>query len=290
MLKSMTGFGKASVETGEKKITVEIRTLNSKQADISFRLLNSYKSKEPELRNILIKHLERGKIDVILNEELMGAESVSHINKDIIKSYYKQIYGIAHELKMDTGQILQVIMRMPDVLVHPQESINDAEWKQILNAFMQAIETVMQFRTQEGIVIEQDIITRINKILNFLEQIGNYEKERIERIKCSIKQSLAEIFNKEDYDKNRFEQEMIYYLEKLDITEEKVRLANHCNYFLKIVEDECSQGRKLVFVTQEMSREINTIGSKANDFEIQRLVIMMKDELEKIKEQLMNVL
>ncbi|NJO88355.1 MAG: YicC family protein [Chloroflexia bacterium] len=292
MLKSMTGFGKASADYENKKITIEVKSLNSKQSDINIRMPLQYKEKELALRNELIQKLDRGKID--LSVWLEGGESDKTIqfNENLIKEYYTQLEKVSKIINqpIENEQVMQIIMRMPDVLKTEQKELDEKEWEVILNTTKEAIEQLDIFRVQEGEMLEKDFTKRIERIIGFLNLIKPYEKERIDKVRERINQNLKEFIENQDVDKNRFEQEIIFYLEKFDITEEKVRLRNHTAYFLETMKKEDMPGKKLGFITQEIGREINTIGSKANHAEIQKLVVQMKDELEKIKEQLLNIL
>jgi len=288
MIQSMTGFGKTILEIKNKTITVEIRSLNSKQLDVSARLPVLYKEKELELRNIIRQSLERGKIDVSISIDTIEKEKIPSINQAVVKNYYEQLKQISGELAID--QILPVIMRLPDTLKIEKQELDEKEWEQVKTGVKEAIHELISFRKQEGKALQKDIHHRVTQISKLLDNIEPYEKERIGKIKTRINHNLSEFLATESIDQNRFEQEMIYYLEKFDITEEKVRLLNHCDYFLQTLKLKLPAGKKLGFIAQEMGREINTLGSKANDSDIQKLVVQMKDELEKIKEQLLNVL
>ena len=292
MLLSMTGFGKATREIENKKLTVEIRTLNSKQADVNVKIPALYREKEMQLRNLLVQNLNRGKIE--LNFWIDENESSGSVvlNKTVINNYYHQIKETANLLNRDISKenILEIIMRMPEVLKTEVKELDENEWTQIFETVEDAIAEIIKFREQEGRVLQQDFQKRIKLIEELLQKIEPFEKERVEKVKERIRQNFQENLADAEIDKNRFEQELIYYLEKFDITEEKVRLKNHCKYFIQTMEEAVSQGKKLGFITQEIGREINTIGSKANHSEIQKIVVQMKDELEKIKEQGLNVL
>ena len=291
MLVSMTGFGKAECDLPGKKVSIEIKSLNSKQLDISTRLPSFIKEKEVDIRNEISRELERGKIDCYISTELTSEDSAHKINKDIVKSYIKQLQKIREELNLESDeQLVQVAMRLPDALKTDTEEMDEKEWDKILNSLHTAIEGVKMYRTREGNILAEDIQKRIHLILEKLEKIKSFEETRIQNIRDRITQNLRELKLEESYDPNRFEQELIYYLERLDITEEKVRLASHCNYFLEILPSSESVGKKLSFISQEIGRELNTLGSKSGDSNIQRLIIEMKDELEKIKEQLNNIL
>jgi uncharacterized protein (TIGR00255 family) len=287
----MTGFGKAECELPGKKVSIEIKSLNSKQLDISTRLPSFIKEKEVDIRNEISRELERGKIDCFISTELTSEDSAHKINKDIVKSYIKQLQEIREELKLESDeQLVQVAMRLPDALKTDTEEMDKKEWDIILDSVHTAIEGVKMYRSREGNILAVDIQKRIHLIMEKLEKIKSFEEARIQNIRDRITQNLKELKLDESYDPNRFEQELIYYLERLDITEEKVRLASHCNYFLEILPSSESVGKKLGFISQEIGRELNTLGSKSGDSNIQKLIVEMKDELEKIKEQLNNIL
>ena len=290
MLKSMTGFGKAVCETEGKKITVEIKSLNSKQADVFIKTPSLYREKESEIRQEIQKLLERGKIDLSLYIESKKAELPVCINKEVIKTYYNELSGINNEITHSKDpDWLSIIMRLPETLTQQSHDLDENEWKIVWETIHIAINQLIDFRKTEGQVLEKELLNRISMIESLHSQIDVFEPMRLENVKTRIKQNLSEILGKDGFDKNRFEQELIYYLEKMDFTEEKVRLANHCKYFKETCTEE-NPGRKLGFITQEIGREINTLGSKANNTDIQLLVVQMKDELEKIKEQLLNIL
>jgi uncharacterized protein (TIGR00255 family) len=287
----MTGYGKALCEIGNKKLTIEIKSLNSKQLDLNTRLPGFYREKEIEVRNLISRRLERGKVDFSLYAEVTGAENNSVINTEIVKNYYLQLSKISNELGIGSKtELLQIIMRLPDVLKTEREELDEGEWKLILDGIEKAMDELIKFRAQEGKALEKDITERTQIILDLLKQVDPLEKQRIIKVRERLRLNLKELSENDEYDENRFEQELIFYIEKLDITEEKIRLANHCEYFINNLGNEENVGKKLGFITQEMGREINTLGSKANDSDMQKLVIKMKDELEKIKEQLLNVL
>lgn len=287
----MTGFGKAEFETSTRKTTVEIKSLNSKQLDLNLRISSIYKEKEIELRNDISKMLERGKIDLNIFVENKTVDSTSQINKDIYKAYYSKIKEINDELKVETSaEHTAAILRLPEVISFEKEDLADDEWNLLQETVRKAVTMFDEFREQEGKVLEADICSRVDIISNKLKSIKPFETVRIEKIKDRIRKNMEDFSSDMQVDSNRFEQELIYYIEKLDITEEKVRLENHCTYFHKTVKDNQANGKKLGFIAQEIGREINTIGSKANDSDIQKIVVEMKDELEKIKEQLMNIL
>ena len=283
----MTGFGKANASIKGKKISVEARSVNSKGLDANFRLPNLYREKETELKNLLSEKLKRGKIDLIVSMETSGEEKQVTLNKSVAKKHYTELKSLCKDLKIDDEEMLLAILRMPDVFKPEKEEFSDKNWKILLVCIMKAISELDKFRIAEGKSLEKDLRKRIAVVTSLLSRMEVLDEQRIPSIKEKIRKQVSELTDK--IDQNRFEQEIIYYTEKLDITEEKVRLKTHCNYFLKTMsEDEC--GRKLNFISQEIGREINTIGSKANDAEIQKTVVQMKDELEKIKEQLNNVL
>lgn len=289
MLKSMTGFGKATLEINDKTITVEIRSLNSKGADISLRLSSGLRNYELELRNEISKQLERGKIDLSVQIESKKAETPVEINIELAKAYHEQLKKLGRELNEEVGNSLAQVLKFPDVLKSERRETDENEWKQIKQCVNEAIVQLNKFRDVEGLSLKKDFDERLGKIETCLEEIKKLDLLRINAIKDRIRGNIEEIVGKSKLDENRFEQEMIYYVEKLDINEEKVRLQTHLNYF----RDTCKEnapGRKLNFISQEIGREINTIGSKANDATMQKLVVVMKDELEKIKEQANNVL
>ena len=285
----MTGFGRSIVDFNYKKITVEIKSLNSKQLDLSIRIPNIYRDKELEYRSFIAKELSRGKIDLIIKVESNVAIEDFSININIAQQYYNELKLLEKSLNIDSKtDYLSLLIKMPDVINNTEVEISEEEWSTLDKTVKEAISNLKKYRADEGAVLKQDFIKRIKLILDYLSQIEPFEKNRINKVKESILNSLNQLTI--DYDKNRFEQELTYYLEKLDITEEKVRLANHCNYFLQTIDNNESEGKKLGFITQEIGREINTVGSKANDTNIQQLVVKMKDELEKIREQLANIL
>ena len=286
MIQSMTGYGKAVAECSDKKLTVEIRSLNSKSLDLNTRLPYLYKEKELEIRKILSEKLQRGKIDFSIQTEITADNKTQQINPDIIKSYIQEFKEIAPE--STDAELLSIVMRLPDVMTFTCNSLDEEEWNFCQKIILDAIENLQFFRTDEGKVLEQEFVQRIQIILNLLIDIEPFEKERIGILKERFVKNLEEL--SVEYDENRFEQELVYYLEKLDVTEEKVRLKNHCEYFLKTLESPDSNGKKLGFITQEIGREINTLGSKSNHSEMQKIVVQMKDELEKIKEQALNIL
>ncbi len=291
MIKSMTGYGKAIAETPQKKITIEIKSLNSKQLDLNTKLPWLYKEREPEIRNLISQKLDRGKIDLIIYFDMLDDEAVTTINKSAVRNYYSQFMEMAAELniKLD-DQIFSAIMKLPDTLKTEKPEISKEEWELVKGKVAESINMLDLYRQEEGISIMNDFEKCIGKIINLLEDIRKYEPGRISKVREKLMTILEENHVTENIDKNRFEQELIFYLEKYDINEEKVRLKAHCDYFTETMKSQSPNGKVLNFITQEMGREINTIGSKANDASIQKLVVMMKDELEKIKEQTLNVL
>ncbi len=291
MIKSMTGYGKAIAETPQKKITIEIKSLNSKQLDLNTKLPWLYKEKEPEIRNIISQKLDRGKIDFSIFCDMLDDEVVTVINKSAVRNYYNQFKEIAAELKIDLDdQIFSAIMKLPDTLKTEKPEISEAEWEIVRNQILESVAMLDLYRIEEGNSIMTDLKKCISKILSLLETVETFEPGRITKIREKLMSLLEDNQGTEKVDKNRFEQEIIYYLEKYDINEEKVRLKTHCDYFIETLKTPSPNGKILNFIAQEIGREINTIGSKANDASIQKLVVMMKDELEKIKEQTLNVL
>lgn len=286
MIQSMTGFGKASLQLPTKKITVEIKSLNSKGLDLNTRMPSVFREMELGLRNQISQRLERGKIDFSLYVEVTGEETTSKINVPIIKGYINQMKAVLPNA--DETELMKMAVRMPDALKTERDEIDENEWNEIQKVINQALENMAQFRKDEGVSLEKEFLHRIANIMTLMNDAVAYDKERIETIKTRLRTAIDEI--KVTIDENRFEQELIFYLEKYDITEEKVRLENHLNYFIETIAGTEANGRKLGFITQEMGREINTMGSKSNHTEMQKLVVMMKDELEKIKEQVLNVL
>lgn len=290
MIRSMTGFGKVTAELASKKVTVEIKALNSKQLDLSARIPSVYRDKEMELRNQLLQTLERGKIEFSIFIEYAGREVPTQINSAVIEKYYLQIKEVSENLGIDLpGDWFQILLRLPDVIRTEVTKVDESEWALILTAVGEAIKQLEEFRTQEGRMLEKLFEEKINNITQLLIEVEKYEGERIEKVKTRIQENLEKISGFE-FDNNRFEQEMIYYIEKLDVNEEKSRLDNHLKYFIKTMNKEKSAGKKLGFIAQEIGREINTLGSKSNHAEMQQVVVRMKDELEQIKEQILNVL
>jgi uncharacterized protein (TIGR00255 family) len=291
MIKSMTGYGKAIAETSQKKITIEIKSLNSKQLDLNTKLPWLYKEKEPEIRNLVSQKLDRGKIDLSIYFDMLDEEISTVINKSAVKSYYKQFEEIASELQINLDdQIFTAIMKLPDTLKTDKQEIPEDEWVMVKSKITESINMLDQYRIEEGNSIMNDLKKCIGKILSMLQSVETFEQGRIIKVKEKLRTLLEENVGGDNIDKNRFEQELIFYLEKFDINEEKVRLRTHCEYFLETIDAPSPNGKILNFISQEIGREINTIGSKANDASIQKLVVMMKDDLEKIKEQTMNIL
>lgn len=291
MVQSMTGFGKATCEFGNKKIVVEVKSLNSKQLDLSTRISNLYREKDIEVRTELAQQLERGKIDCALYIDNSAKESVSQINQSVLTAYYEQIKTIADKTGMEMpNNWFEILLRLPDALKTDVVEMDENEWTVIKSALSEAIAQLKEFRIQEGKSLENVFITKINSIANLLDQIAPFESERIERIKAKLEENLQNLSDKITYDNNRLEQELIFYIEKLDVNEEKVRLKNHLDYFIETMNNEKSPGKKLGFIAQEIGREINTLGSKSNHSEMQKIVVLMKDDLEQIKEQVLNVL
>ena len=285
----MTGFGKATKEFNDKTVNVEIRSLNSKGVDLSVRLSSVYRDKEHELKSEISKLLERGKIDLSVYVESKTQETPIEINTELAKAYYSKLKQLAADLNEPSSNLFAQVLKMPDVLKSERKEPNENDWKEIYEVILLAVKGLNNFREDEGKSIEKDFETRLGIIGTALENIKVHDAARIQSIRDRIKKNLDEVVGTDKIDNNRFEQELIYYIEKLDINEEKVRLKTHLDYFIKTMHEPAG-GRKLNFIGQEIGREINTIGSKANDAEMQKLVVLMKDELEKIKEQTNNVL
>jgi uncharacterized protein (TIGR00255 family) len=291
MIKSMTGFGKAEFEVNNKKFIIELKALNSKQIDINARIPSVYREKEIEIRKELAEKLVRGKIDLTIYVENHGEDSNSKINEPILKGYFEQLRKINAELGLPTDQTsMQAILRLPDVVKTEYETLDETEWQVIMKHLRKALNDIDDFRVAEGKALEADISTNTESIKNLLQQIAPFEEQRMETVKNRLTENLGKLNLNGNVDENRFEQELVYYLDKMDMNEEKVRLENHCNYFIETMAQSDSGGKKLSFISQEMGREINTLGSKAYESNIQRLVVQMKDHLERIKEQLLNVL
>ena len=288
----MTGFGKTTVEVNNKKIIIEIKSLNSKQFDMNLRMPPLYREKEMEVRALVKEQLDRGKIDMIIYFDNAETGKNGSINRPVVIEYFHQLVEIAGQLGIepDKNGLLQTVMRFPDTLQVKNEELEEEEWQALCDGINQALTAINNFRLQEGQALAKDIRHRVLLIQELASQVPPFEQQRIVSIRQRLQEKINEWTDITNIDQNRLEQEIVYYLEKLDITEEKVRLANHCKYFLETIEKEDAPGRKIGFIAQEMGREINTLGSKANDHDIQKLVVLMKDELEKIKEQSLNIL
>ena len=290
MIKSMTGYGKAEQIYLTKRIVVEVKTLNSKQLDLSVKLPQEIRSQELEYRNMVATTLQRGKVDVMISITDTNVEQNTHIEKEVIASYLKQVKEISEEYNIpQSSDLAMLLFKMPGIFVTPEQQYDETFFEKIKETLQAALEMTDSFRRQEGEILKQDLMKRKDLIMQYLNEVTPYENNRHDNIKNKLVKNLTELTQSGKYDENRFEQELIFYLEKLDITEEKVRLAKHCSYYEETIDEE-GAGKKLGFIAQEMGREINTLGSKANDADIQRLVVKMKDELEKIKEQLFNIL
>ena len=287
----MTGYGIASFDAGNTKYTVEIKSLNSKFLELTLRLPKIFSDKEFQLRNDCNKQIERGKVSLTINvEQQNGVVRAAGINTVLLKQYYEQLKAVGAELGEPTNNLLQLALGLPEVVKYDEESVSEDEWKIVEKTFNQAVAAFQQFRADEGNVLEQDLKYRIGIILQNLKLVEVEEPKRVPLIRERLNQFLLEATNREAIDQNRFEQELIYYIDKLDITEEKIRLKTHCDYFVETLKNADANGKKLGFIAQEIGREVNTLGSKANDANMQKLVVGMKEELEKIKEQLLNVL
>jgi len=291
MIKSMTGYGKSIAETPQKKITIEIKSLNSKQLDVNSKIPWLFKEKEPEIKSLISQKLERGKIDISIFFDVLDDEYIPVINKSIVRNYYYQLKEISEELNLDLNEnILSTILRLPEALKNEKPELNEEEWEFVRKYLLDAINMLDLYRIEEGNALEKDLRNNIGRLILSLENIESFEEGRILKVREKLLSILNENVNSENIDKNRFEQELIFFLEKYDINEEKVRLKKHCEYFIETLDTPSPNGKILNFISQEIGREINTIGSKANDASIQKLVVMMKDDLEKIKEQTLNVL
>ena len=286
----MTGYGKAEQIYLTKRIVVEVKTLNSKQLDLSVKLPQEIRSQELEYRNMVATTLQRGKVDVMISITDTNVEQNTHIEKEVIASYLKQVKEISEEYNIpQSSDLAMLLFKMPGIFVTPEQQYDETFFEKIKETLQDALDMTDSFRRQEGEILKQDLMKRKNLIMQYLNEVTPYENNRHDNIKNKLVKNLTELTQSGKYDENRFEKELIFYLEKLDITEEKVRLAKHCSYYEDTIDEE-GAGKKLGFIAQEMGREINTLGSKANDADIQRLVVKMKDELEKIKEQLFNIL
>lgn len=285
MIQSMTGFGKSVLQIPNKKITVELKSLNSKNFDLNARIPSQYREKELDLRNIISNSLQRGKVDLSIYVEFTGEQTSINVNTAVVKNYMDQLRDIVNASEVE---LLKMAVKMPDAMKTERDEIDEEEFKAIEKAVEEALEEINSFRTDEGKALEKDLKLRISNIYRLLQEVIEMDPERVEAVRERLRKGIEEL--KEQADENRFEQELVYYIEKFDITEEKVRLENHLQYFEKTLNTKDSNGRKLAFISQEIGREINTIGSKSNFAPMQQLVVQMKDELEKIKEQTLNVL
>lgn len=291
MLLSMTGFGHSKAEWNGKIIRVELKSLNARSTEIRCKIPNAYRDREMDLRKKVLDELQRGKIDLTITLDGFSDEENAFINADAFKKYYRELKTLKDELSIQEGDILQAVLRIPNVIGQSDSLADEEEWHQVERALDGAIISINKFRMDEGLVLKSDLIDRIQAIEQHLRSITPFEATRLDKIRDRLKKNMEEFTNKLQVDQNRYEQEILYYIEKLDINEEKVRLSQHCIYFLEELETRDDQkGRKLSFIAQEIGREINTIGAKAQDSEIQQIVVMMKDELEKLKEQLANIL
>jgi uncharacterized protein (TIGR00255 family) len=291
MLLSMTGYGRAHGSFNDKSITVELRALNSKLTDLKLRLPGDYKEKEVELRKMITDHAERGKIDFVLDVQNKDGVAIVSLNESLFRGYHRELTRLSNELGIHQGEIMQAILRIPNVVAAASGEIDEDEWVAICQTVTHALDALRHFRQQEGKALEADLRLRVANIMLLLTEITPFEQGRFVRMRERLRNNMEEGIGKENLDSNRFEQEILYYLEKMDVTEEKVRLEQHCKYFIEQIDNKSlSAGRTLNFISQEMGREINTLGAKAYDADIQRLIVQMKDELEKIKEQLANVL
>jgi uncharacterized protein (TIGR00255 family) len=291
MLLSMTGYGRSQGSFGEKTITVEVRALNSKVTDIKMRLPGEYKEKEVELRKLITDHAERGKIDLVIEaQNADGAANVS-LNEALFRGYHRELKRLSEELGINQNDMLSTLMRIPNVVATPTGEMDEAEWEAVCKVLNNALTQLKGFRLQEGQMLEADLRLRVTNIQSLLVEVAPFETERFTRMRERLRSNFDEALGSDNLDQNRFEQEVLYYLEKMDMSEEKTRLDQHCKYFLEqMAQKQDAVGRTLNFISQEIGREINTLGAKAYDSDIQRVVVQMKDELEKIKEQLANVL
>jgi uncharacterized protein (TIGR00255 family) len=291
MIQSMTGYGKYVENINNKKVTVEIKSLNSKSLDLNVRIPSFYREKELELRTLVGNKLTRGKVDFSIYIDMPAENKKQTINQEVVTSYFNDLTSISEGLSLDIKpQLFELAMKLPDVLSSKKEELDPKEWTEVVKIVENAIVKFQDFRNQEGNILENEISSRINNILNLLTQVEPFEQERIDYVRNKMTNALEEKIANVAIDMNRLEQELIYFIEKLDITEEKVRLKGHCDYFLEVINKETNQGKKLGFIGQEIGREINTLGSKANHQEMQKIVVQMKDELEKLKEQILNTL
>tara|TARA_R110002073_G_scaffold216229_2_gene376480 strand:+ start:45300 stop:46166 length:867 start_codon:yes stop_codon:yes gene_type:complete len=288
MIQSMTGYGKSVLQLSNKKVTIEVKSLNSKNLDLNVRIPSYYREKELGVRKELASHLVRGKVDFSIWVEMTADETSTIVNKGVVGEYMQQLRNVVQTGSSDDVELLKMAVRMPDALKTEREELDENEWNEINNHIQEAIKEIIQYRVDEAASLEDDFKLRVTNIQSYLEEVKSLDTDRIDEVKVRLQKAISDL--KVEVDENRFEQELIYYLEKLDINEEKVRLANHLEYFLKELDTSDSNGKKLGFIIQEMGREINTIGSKANFAPMQKAVIQMKNELEKIKEQILNVL
>ncbi|MFW5850945.1 MAG: YicC/YloC family endoribonuclease [Bacteroidota bacterium] len=290
MIQSMTGYGKATGEFSDKNIIVEIKTLNSRQLDVNSRINHVYRERELDIRSIITEYIIRGKVELSIFFDYKDAASTRVINKYIVESYISQLVDIAQDNNLSTDSLLDIAMKQPDVFNSEQiTEVSEEEWRILKSAVITACEQIIEYRKNEGKSLKQDVFSNIQEILDGLKLLESLEKKRLLRIRERIENYLQEYVNHEKIDTNRLEQEMIYYIEKLDINEEKIRLQQHCTFFLETIEQSAT-GKKLGFIAQEIGREINTIGSKSNDADMQKVVVQMKDNLERIKEQVLNIL
>ncbi len=291
MILSMTGFGHSKLEYNGKIIRVEIKSLNARSTEIRCKLPNAYRDREMDIRKKVIDELQRGKLDVTITLDGFSDEENAFINADAFRKYYRELAVLREELHIEHGDIMQAVLRIPNVIGQNDDMADEQEWHKVERAIDEALVGIKKFRMDEGLVLKEDLLERIRAIEKHLKAVKPYESVRLDRVKERLKKNMDEFIVNQSVDQSRYEQEMLYYIEKLDINEEKVRLSQHCVYFLEELEShEDQKGRKLSFIAQEIGREINTIGAKAQDTDIQQLVVMMKDELEKLKEQLANIL
>ncbi len=290
MLKSMTGYGLSSTDYLQKKISVEIRSLNSKFLELNVKIPRNFSERESLIRMEATRSIERGKANVVITVEQNDSQESTMLNREKFNAYYKELTTLAKELGADTNSLFQQTLSIPDVWSVQEQSIDEEEWKVIYNTFIQALENFNQFRSDEGKTLSEDLYKRVESILNAIPEVEKFEKNRVPLIKEKLNALLKDAVGSENIDNNRLEQELIYFIEKFDITEEKIRLKSHCEYFFSVMKEKEANGKKLGFISQEIGREINTMGAKANDASIQKIVVGMKDELEKVKEQLLNII
>ena len=286
----MTGFGKSQAVFGLKTLTIDVRALNSKQLDLNIRIPHAFRDKEADIRSRVSTLLERGKVDVFISLKSQSGNAGVSVNSSLVKARYAELLLVAKELNVDTSGLFSDVLRFPDLIQEEEMEAGEMEWEIIRTSLMEAINQVDQFRFDEGKGLASELLDRVHNIEQLLIAITPHEESRMVQVRARLKQKIDELLSQVDASANRFEEEMIYFMEKLDITEEKQRLLTHCSYFRETASEKTASGRKLAFISQEMGREINTIGSKANHAEMQKIVVLMKDELEKIKEQLNNVL